>query len=141
MKKDFGGYATKSGLKCADGRTILKDAFKENDGQTVPLVWAHQHDSPDNILGHAVLEAREDGVYTWFEFNDTPNGQNAKKLVEHKDIRYLSIYANGLIEKAKNVIHGVIREVSLVLAGANPGAMIDYLAFEHSDDGSVSISD
>jgi len=143
MKKgthDFGGYATKVGLKCTDGRTILKDAFKDNDGGTVPLVWQHQHNSPDNILGHAELEHRDDGVYACCFFNDTPSGKNARTLVEHKDLRYLSIYANGLIEKSKSVIHGVIREVSLVLAGANPGAVIDYLAFEHSD-GSIDTSD
>jgi hypothetical protein len=144
MKKgnfDFGGYATKNGLKCTDGRTILKDAFKDNDGIAVPLVWQHQHANPDNVLGHAILENREDGVYAYCNFNDTPSGKNAKLLVEHKDIQYLSIYANGLIEKAKNVIHGVIREVSLVLAGANPGALIDFLAFEHGDGQIVTSED
>src|SRR5512135_575713 len=136
VKFDFGGYATRSGLKCTDGRVILKDAFKDNDGQTVPLVWQHQHSEPSNVLGHAMLENREDGVYAYCTFNQTESGKNAKLLVEHGDIGYLSIYANQLIEKAKNVIHGMIREVSLVMAGANPGAVIDNLAFEHGD-GSV----
>lgn len=141
MKKgefDFGGYATKNGLKCTDGRTILKDAFKSNDGLTVPLVWQHQHNTPDNVLGHALLENREDGVYAYCGFNDTPSGKNARMVVEHKDVRYLSIYANELVEKAKNVIHGMIREVSLVMAGANPGALIDFLAFEHTDGTAVT---
>lgn len=134
IKFDFGGYATKNGLKCTDGRTILKDAFKENDGKTVPLVWQHQHNEPSNVLGHALLENREDGVYAYCLFNDTESGKNGKILVEHKDVRYLSIYANQLIEKAKNVVHGMIREVSLVMAGANPGAVIDNLAIEHGDE-------
>ena len=132
-KFDFGGYATKNGLKCTDGRTIIKDAFKDNDGQIVPLVWQHQHNEPANVLGHAVLENREDGVYAYCRFNDTDSGKNGKLLVEHGDVRYLSIFANQLVEKAKNVIHGMIREVSLVMAGANPGAVIDNLSFEHSD--------
>jgi hypothetical protein len=140
MKKakfDFGGYATKNGLKCTDGRVILKDAFKDNDGQTVPLVWQHQHNEPSNVLGHAVLENRDDGVYAYCTFNESESGKNGKILVQHGDVGYLSIYANQLVEKAKNVIHGMIREVSLVMAGANPGAVIDNLAFEHSD-GSVT---
>lgn len=132
-KFDFGGYATKNNLKCTDGRVILKDAFKENNGTTVPLVWHHQHNEPSNVLGHAVLENREEGVYAYCKFNESENGKNAKILVQHGDISYLSIYANQLVEKAKNVIHGMIREVSLVMAGANPGALIDNLAFEHSD--------
>lgn len=130
---DFGGYATRNDLRCADGRTIRKNAFKDCDGQTVPLVWQHRHNEPSNILGHAVLENREDGVYTYGTFNDTPAGRNARSLVEHGDISSLSIYANGLTQKGGDVLHGFIREVSLVLAGANPGAYIDYLSMEHSD--------
>lgn len=130
---DFGGYATKANVKCTDGRVILKDAFLENDGMTVPLVWQHMHDDPNNVLGHALLENREDGVYAYCKFNDTPAGLTAKKLVAHGDVAWLSIWANSLIEKSKRVAHGVIREVSLVLSGANPGASIDNIAFEHSD--------
>jgi HK97 family phage prohead protease len=132
-KYDFSGYATKNGLKCSDGRTILKDAFKEQDGQTVPLVWNHLHKESTNVLGHAVLENREDGVYCYGKFNDTEAGKNAKQLVAHGDISSLSIYANQLKEQAKKVMHGAIREVSLVLAGANPGALIDNLTFAHGD--------
>ncbi len=126
-KYDFSGWATKNNLKCSDGRTILRDAFKHNDGQTVPLVWNHQHNDPLNVLGHALLENRESGVYAYCKFNDTEHGQNAKQLVEHGDITALSIYANQLKQKGGNVEHGVIREVSLVLAGANPGAFIDSI--------------
>ena len=136
MSHDFGGYATKAGLKCSDGLTIMPEAFKEMDGQKVPLVWQHGHGDSKNVLGHAVLEAREDGVYAYGYFNDTPSGQNAKALIEHDDINKLSIYANKLVKKAKSVYHGVIREVSLVMAGANPGATIDFVAVRHSD-GSV----
>lgn len=126
MKKyDFSGWATKNNLRCSDGRTILRDAFKHNDGQTVPLVWNHQHNDPLNVLGHALLENRESGVYAYCTFNDTEAGKNAKMLVEHGDVTALSIYANQLKQKGGNVEHGVIREVSLVLAGANPGAFID----------------
>ena len=132
-KYDFSGYATKNGLKCSDGRTILKDAFKDQDGQKVPLVWQHLHNEPANVLGHAILENREDGVYCYGKFNDTEAGKNAKELVSHGDISSLSIYANQLKEKLKQVIHGAIREVSLVLAGANPGALIDNLSFSHGD--------
>lgn len=124
-KYDFSGWATKNNLRCSDGRTILKDAFKHNDGQTVPLVWNHQHNDPLNVLGHAVLENRESGVYAYCTFNDTDAGKNAKELVEHGDVTALSIYANELKQRGTNVEHGVIREVSLVLAGANPGAFID----------------
>ena len=128
MKKyDFSGWATKNNLKCSDGRTIMRDAFKHNDGQTVPLVWNHQHNDPLNVLGHALLENRESGVYAYCKFNDTEAGKNAKMLVEHGDITALSIYANQLKQKGGNVEHGVIREVSLVLAGANPGAFIDSI--------------
>ena len=133
-KYDFSGYATKNDLKCADGRTIRKDAFKECDGITVPLVWGHNHGSPGDILGHAVLENREDGVYAYASFNDTESGKNAKELVRHGDIRALSIYANQLVQKGGDVLHGMIREVSLCLAGANPGARIEDLSFEHFDD-------
>ena len=124
---DFSGWATKNNLKCSDGRTILRDAFKHNDGQTVPLVWNHQHNDPLNVLGHALLENRESGVYAYCKFNDTEAGKNAKMLVEHGDVTALSIYANQLKQKGGNVEHGVIREVSLVLAGANPGAFIDSI--------------
>lgn len=133
MKADFSGYVTKAGLKCSDGRTIMPEAFQHMDGQTVPLVWQHGHGDPKNVLGHAVLEAREDGVYGYGFFNETEAGKNAKSLVEHEDIKSLSIYANQLVERAKQVFHGVIREVSLVLSGANPGALIDYVAVQHSD--------
>ena len=126
-KYDFSGWATKNNLRCSDGRTIMKDAFKHNDGQTVPLVWNHQHNDPLNILGHALLENREEGVYAYCKFNDTEAGRNAKMLVEHGDVTALSIYANKLKQKGGNVEHGVIREVSLVLAGANPGAFIDSI--------------
>ncbi len=126
MKKfDFSGWATRNNLKCSDGRTILKDAFKDNDGQTVPLVWNHQHNEPFNVLGHALLENREDGVYAYCTFNDTEAGRNAKLLVKHGDVSALSIFANQLRQQGASVLHGAIREVSLVLAGANPGAFID----------------
>ena len=124
-KYDFTGWATKNNLRCSDGRTILQDAFKHNDGQTVPLVWNHQHNDSHNVLGHALLENRTEGVYAYCKFNDTEAGQNAKTLVQHGDVTALSIYANQLKQNGGNVQHGVIREVSLVLAGANPGAFID----------------
>ena len=133
MKYDFSGWATKNNLKCSDGRTILKDAFKENDGQKVPLVWNHQHNDPNNVLGHALLENRNDGVYAYCAFNDTEAGQQAKQLVEHGDVASLSIYANKLKQRGNDVVHGVIREVSLVLAGANPGAFIDVV-MSHGED-------
>ena len=122
---DFSGWATRSNIKCSDGRTIMNDAFKENNGQKVPLVWNHQHDDPSEVLGHALLENRSDGVYAYCKFNNTESGQNAKALVQNGDVDKLSIYANKLKTVANNVIHGCIREVSLVLAGANPGAYID----------------
>ena len=131
---DFGGWATKNGLKCSDGRVIMHDAFKDNDGQTVPLVWNHQHDNSSNVLGHALLENRDEGVYAYCSFNDSEAGQNAKLLVKHGDVNALSIYANQLKQKGSEVIHGAIREVSLVLAGANPGALIDNLYFAHSEE-------
>ena len=127
MKYDFSGWATKNGLRCSDGRTIMKDAFLHNDGQTVPLVWNHQHNDHMNILGHALLENRQEGVYAYCVFNETESGQNAKQLVEHGDVSALSIYANQLKQHGGNVLHGAIKEVSLVLAGANPGAFIDSI--------------
>jgi HK97 family phage prohead protease len=126
-KYDFSGWCTRTNLKCSDGRTILKDAFKHNDGQVVPLVWNHQHNDPLNVLGHALLENREEGVYSYCTFNDTESGQAAKELVKHGDVTSLSIYANQLKQQGGNVLHGAIREVSLVLAGANPGAYIDSI--------------
>jgi hypothetical protein len=131
---DFSGYASKYGIKCSDGRTILKDAFKHQDTMQIPLVWQHTHSEPENVLGHVILEHRDDGPYCYGYFNDTERGKSAKTLVEHKDISSLSIYANQLVEKAKQVSHGIIREVSLVLAGANPGAMIDNISLAHGDE-------
>lgn len=125
MKYDFGGWATRNDLQCADGRVIKKDAFKAQDGQTVPLVWMHNHADPANVLGLAHLENRDDGVYAHCTFNDTESGKTARKLVNHGDVRSLSIFANQLKQTGHDVIHGIIREVSLVLAGANPGAFID----------------
>lgn len=129
---DFGGWATKNNLRCSDGRTIMKNAFKDDNGRRVPLVWNHRHDSPATVLGHAILENREDGVYAYCSFNSTANGQDAKEQVKHGDINALSIFANNLKEEGKNVVHGIIREVSLVLAGANPGAFIDSVIV-HAD--------
>ena len=136
---DFSGWATRNNLKCSDGRIIMKDAFKHNDGQMVPLVWNHQHNDPLNVLGHALLENREEGVYAYCKFNETESGKNAKLLVEHGDVTALSIYANRLKQQGPNVIHGDIREVSLVLAGANPGAFIDSVIRhgEESDDEAI----
>lgn len=131
---DFSGWATRNDLLCADGRTIKKDAFKDNDGTTVPLVYSHQHTDVNAVLGHAVLENREDGVYAYCSFNDTESGQTAKELVKHGDVASLSIYANKLKQVGGDVVHGVIRELSLVLAGANPGAYIDAV-MAHSEDG------
>ena len=132
-KYDFCGWVTKTNLKCSDGRIIMKDAFKHNDGQIVPLMWGHQHDDPLRVLGHVLLENREEGVYGYGKFNDTESGQSAKLCVEHGDICSMSIYANQLKQQGPNVIHGAIREVSLVLAGANPGAKIESV-MSHSDD-------
>lgn len=133
MKYDFSGYATKNDVRCADGRIIRQNAFKECDGATVPLVYQHVHDDPNNVLGHAVLENREDGVYTYGYFNSTEQGLMAKELVKHGDVKSLSIYANKLSQNGDNVTHGVIREVSLVLSGANPEATIENIAFAHGD--------
>lgn len=133
-KYDFSGWATKYNVKCSDGRTILKHAFKEDNDKTIPLVWNHNHVEADNVLGHAYLEEKEEGIYAYCSFNETDQGKNAKELVQHKDITSLSIFANKLKQNNnKEVIHGTIREVSLVLAGANPGASIDYV-LEHADD-------
>ena len=141
-KPDFSGWATKAGLKCSDGRVIMPDAFKHQDEATVPLVWQHGHSEPANVLGHAVLENRGDeGVYAYGYFNDTDAAKNAKVLVQHGDIKSLSIYANGLIERSKQVFHGVIREVSLVLSGANPGALIDNITLAHADGDLVTLED
>ena len=140
-KPDFSGWATKAGLKCSDGRTIMPDAFKHQDKETVPLVWQHGHSEPSNVLGHAVLEHREDGIYCYGFFNETDQAKNARTLVHHKDIKSLSIFANGLTEKAKKVLHGFIREVSLVLSGANPGALIDNITLAHSDGEMVTLED
>jgi len=133
MEPDFSGYATKAGLLCTDGRTIMPNAFKHQDKMKVPLVWQHGHRDPENVLGHAILENRDDGVYTYGYFNDSPKAQHAKGLLEHGDINALSIWANELVERSKRVLHGAIREVSLVLSGANPGALIENVTIRHSD--------
>ena len=139
-KFDFSGWATKANIRCSDGLTIMKDAFKHNDGKVVPLVWNHDHNDPFNVLGHAMLENREDGVYAYCTFNeDTEQGRNAKSLVEHGDVVSLSIFANKLKKQGENVVHGEIREVSLVLAGANPGATIESIIRhgEESDEDAI----
>ena len=133
MDYDFSGYATRNDLRCADGRVIRHDAFKDNDGGIVPLVWQHVHDNPTNVLGHALLENRDDGVYAYGVFNKTPAGQHAKEAVRNGDVVSMSIYANRLKQYGSDVIHGIIREVSLVLAGANPGAYIENVSFAHAD--------
>ena len=133
-KYDFSGWATKNNLVCGDGRVICKDAFKDNDGQTVPLVWNHQHKESSNVLGHALLENRDEGVYAYCSFNESEAGKNAKILVQHGDISALSIYANKLKQHGSEVLHGAIREVSLVLSGANPGALIENVSLAHSDE-------
>lgn len=135
MAYDFSGWATRNDLKCSDGRTIRKDAFKDQDGEVVPLVWNHNHNDAMNVLGHALLKNRPEGVYAYCSFNDTEQGENARLLVKHGDIKSLSIYANKLKQQGGNVLHGAIREVSLVLAGANPGAYIDNI-LAHGEDGS-----
>lgn len=134
MKYDFSGYATRNGIRCSDGRTIMKDAFIENDGTTVPLVWQHDHSDPSNILGHCKLENRPDGVYAFGVFNDTPAAQDAKMAVRHGDINAMSIYANHVRQESGLVQHGNIREVSLVLSGANPGAFIDNVTISHGEE-------
>lgn len=138
-KFDFSGWATKNDILCTDGRTIKRDAFKDDNGKVVPLVWMHQHNDPENVLGHALLLNCDDGVYTYGKFNDTPEGTRAKKLVKNGDITSLSIYANHLKQDSRrNVMHGSIKEVSLVLAGANDGAVIENVMLEHSDGWSES---
>jgi HK97 family phage prohead protease len=141
MEADFSGYATKAGLKCSDGRTIMPDAFAHQDKATVPLVWQHSHNDPKNVLGHAVLENRKDGVYAYAFFNGTPEAQHVKTLVQHGDVVSLSIYANQLKERSKQVFHGMIRELSVVLSGANPGALIDNVRLVHSDGESDLLED
>ena len=138
-KFDFSGWATKANLKCSDGRTIMKDAFKDNDGKSVPLVWNHQHNDPTNVLGHALLQNRDEGVYAYCTFNDSEAGKTGKLLVQHGDVCALSIWANQLKQNLNNVVHGNIREVSLVLAGANPGAFIDSIIMhgEESDEEAI----
>ena len=136
---DFSGWATKNNLRCTDGRIIRQDAFKHNDGATVPLVWNHQHNDPHNVLGHALLENRKDGVYAYCTLNDTEQGRNVKELIKHGDVVSLSIYANKLRQNGGDVLHGDIKELSVVLAGANPGAFIDSIIMhgEISDEEAV----
>jgi hypothetical protein len=141
VKPDFSGWATKANLKCSDGRTILPNAFAHQDKDQVPLVWAHGHSEPGNVLGHTILENRDEGVYCYGYFNDTDQAKTAKTLVQHDDIKALSIFANQLKMTAKKVSHGLIREVSLVLAGANPGALIDNIELQHSDGEMVTLED
>lgn len=142
MKYDFGGYATRNDLKCTDGRTIRKDAFKDCDGKVVPIVWQHVHNDSSNVLGHGVLENREDGVYIYGSLNNTQKGKDAKEQIRHGDITFLSIWANNISENDNgDVFHGDIKEVSLVLAGANPGATIDNISFAHADGSVVDADD
>lgn len=141
MKADFGGYVTKANIKCSDGRTICPGAFKDCDGTTVPLVWHHLRDDPKNVLGHVLLEERDDGVYGHAFFNNTKSAETARELVSHGDITALSIYANKLVQNGPKVQHGVIREVSLVTAGANPGALIDNITIAHEDGGMTELPD
>ena len=131
---DFTGWATKYNKLCSDGRTILDGAFAHNDQATVPLMWQHQHDKAQNVLGHAVLESRKDGMYARGYFNETETAQVAKELLRHGDITSLSVYANHLKQQNRNVLHGDIKELSLVMAGANPEAYIDYVNLQHIDD-------
>jgi hypothetical protein len=141
MEPDFSGYATKAGLQCSDGRTIMPGAFKHQDKMKVPLVWQHGHTDPENVLGHSILENREDGVYTYGYFNKSAKAAHAKNLLDHGDITMLSIWANELVERSGKVLHGLIREVSLVLSGANPGALIENVTIRHSDDESSVLED
>ena len=136
---DFAGWATRNDLQCSDGRIIRRDAFKHCDGKRVPIIWMHQHDNPDAVLGHAILENRDEGVYTYGYLHDSEQGKTAKLLLQHGDIDALSIWANQLKQDGPNVMHGNIREVSLVLAGANPGAHIDSVIMhgEEFDDEAV----
>ena len=142
MKYDFSGWATRNDILCSDGRTIKKDAFVKNDGMKVPLVWNHQHNDASNILGHALLQNRPGGVYAYCSFNNNENGQTAKELVRNGDITALSIFATGLKQDpSRNVLHGDIKEVSLVLAGANKGAYIDNVSLQHSDGSYEEVAD
>lgn len=141
MEPDFSGWATRAGLKCTDGRTIMEDAFKGQDQMKVPLVWQHGHKDAENVLGHAILENRKGGVWCNAYFNGTPKAQHAKEMVKHQDVTMMSIWANDLIERSKRVLHGAIREVSLVISGANPGALIDPVTIRHSDDGDEIVLD
>lgn len=141
MEADFSGYATKAGLKCTDGRTIMPGAFKHQDQNRVPLVWQHGHSDPENVLGHAVLHHRDDGVYAYGYFNDSPRAVHTRGLLEHGDINMLSIWANELVERSGRVLHGAIREVSLVLSGANPGAVIENVTIRHSDGDETTLED
>lgn len=141
MKADFSGYASRANVQCSDGRTIMPNAFKDADGTTVPLVWQHGHSAIDNVLGHAELENRADGLYAYGYFNDSNSGQNAKHAVEHGDVKSLSIYANQLQQDGGNVQHGIVREVSLVLAGANPEARIDNVYLKHADGSQEELED
>lgn len=141
MEADFSGYATKAGLKCSDGRTIMPGAFKHQDQMRVPLVWQHGHNDPENVLGHAILENRDDGVYAFGFFNKSAKAVHAHGLVEHKDVTMMSIWANELVERAGRVLHGAIREVSLVLSGANPGALIENVTIRHSDGDETILDD
>ena len=133
MKCDFSGWATKADIRCTDGRTIMPNAFQHQDNMKVPLVWQHDHKDPENVLGHAILQHRNEGVYAYCFFNKTNKAQAAKESVEHKDITQMSIWANELMERSKRVLPGAIKEVSLVLSGANPGAVIDNIQLRHSD--------
>jgi hypothetical protein len=141
MEPDFSGYATKAGLQCSDGRTIMPGAFKHQDKMRVPLVWQHGHSDPENVLGHAVLENRDDGVYTYGYFNTSAKAVHSKQLLDHGDITMLSIWANELVERAGKVLHGAIREVSLVLSGANPGALIENVTIHHGEGDDVMLED
>ena len=133
MRPDFGGYATKAGLKCSDGLTIMPGAFKDDDQETVPLVWQHLHEDPKNVIGHAKLLHRNDGVYTQCYLNDSENANVVRELLKHQDVDSLSIRAGRVVKRGMDVIHGVIQEVSVVLSGANPGALIDFVNIQHSD--------
>ncbi len=141
MEADFSGWATKAGVKCSDGRTIMPGAFRHQDKQQVPLVWQHGHSDPENVLGHAILEDRTDGVYAFAFFNNSPKAAHTKELLDHKDVKSLSIWANELVERSSRVIHGTIREVSIVLSGANPGALIENVTIRHSDGGEDVLDD
>ena len=141
MEADFRGYATKANVLCTDGKTIMPDAFKHQDQVRVPLVWQHGHTDPENVLGHAILENRPDGVYAYGFFNKSGKAKHAAGLLEHKDVDSLSIWANQLIMRGGRVVHGTIRELSLVLAGANPGALIEHVSIRHSDGSETALDD